>query len=369
MVRIDEATKERVNIFRLLRQGVRVDVLPQMRDIYNVLHPQTVTYGLIGQTPTLVPASRHLVDLCDGVPCEWMTLSALDSGELDKAKALLEADVKLLRVEEEVQCLPLFAVSDDLLHRINAIFRDRGIVIKAGPMRKGLIMEGYKRALQLGQEEVSYLVHFDLLRHQRAIMRQAVAVPPTWLIHEPLDDVSFVSIDLHCEDVGKLQLQQWPQFTVTKVERVENRGLWDDYASTIGLIAARRGGKIPETRLLFLGSRMSPSSWAKSDLGLDWRASAPQERSTWGLAAPLSVDLVSANDRAFFLTEDGQRQVLVVRAIIGDAAENISPNMERDQAPPGYDSIRVKTANGTDAFVVFNSEALYPAYVLTYDMH
>lgn len=106
----------------------------------------------------------------------------------------------------------------------------------------------------------------------------------------------------------------------------------------------------------------------KSTAGFDFRYS--RDTCFFGMAAYFAERAVYSDAYAYSVPQSpGQRQMFIARVAAGKAQPLLSES-DRNSAikhpPPGYHSIRGNVAPGSFAYMVYETNHAYPAYLVTY---
>ena len=152
-----------------------------------------------------------------------------------------------------------------------------------------------------------------------------------------------------------------PAAKLTRLERVQNQSLWDDYAQRRSEVAKKSadGFNANEVRC-FHGTRSFPVA-SVCELGLDFRHG--NDGSMWGRALYIAAN-ASYSDAYSSDGGNGERQFFYVRAALGRPKE--VPSDRSIRAPPtGYDSVE-GTTQGSRVHMLYNLGLAYPEYIVTY---
>ena len=159
---------------------------------------------------------------------------------------------------------------------------------------------------------------------------------------------------------------------LVKVERVQNRPLWDKYDLEMGHMKDRNGDGGINEKLLFHGTRgTDPKVIVESVKGIDFRYSNQHRNLLWGKGAYFAVN-ASYSDNYSHHNSSG-KQMLLVRVLTGQSYSYGSRNDTSLTKPPPlsqgshmlYDTVNGYT-NGSYVYVVYDHDRAYPAYLITY---
>jgi hypothetical protein len=173
-----------------------------------------------------------------------------------------------------------------------------------------------------------------------------------------------------------------PQFTmqIVRIERIQNRWLWEVYEQSKKRVSDKNGGQ-PNEMKLFHGTRKTPPVHIyNSEQGFDNRLSSSP--GLWGEGAYFAVQASYSNNYAF-TTPDGYKQMFMAMVITGITCKYDQHNDRTLKAPPinrssrtlssgvsmfenqRYDSVSGYTY-GTEVFIIYEHGKAYPAYLITY---
>uniref|UniRef100_A0A7S1PKE8 Poly [ADP-ribose] polymerase n=1 Tax=Percolomonas cosmopolitus TaxID=63605 RepID=A0A7S1PKE8_9EUKA len=196
------------------------------------------------------------------------------------------------------------------------------------------------------------------------LSKQQNDLPTHW---EPMERDEYTKVvpasDDERQKVERDFLVTTPEATITSVERIQSVHLWKKYASHRQVLEQRRGKKMTELSL-FHGTRSTqPSVIFESEKGFDRTHSRKDCLFGSGFYfaknSRYSVSYAS-------VTPDGKRQMFVARVLVGDFAEDV-PQAQHTAPPAHKDSIKANL-NGSDVYVVFHSESVYPEFLVTFSV-
>ena len=161
-----------------------------------------------------------------------------------------------------------------------------------------------------------------------------------------------------------------PQKHIIKIERIQNRWLWEIYYQHKDRIKRKNDGVINE-KLLFHGTRNTlPSSIYKDDEGFDMKFS---RIGLWGMGNYFSVNASYSDCYAHYLC-DGTLQIFLAKVLTGRSIELQPDNSLR--LPPVIQpsmkgSLRYDTvnghSNGSRIYVTYSNDKAYPFYLISYN--
>ena len=164
-----------------------------------------------------------------------------------------------------------------------------------------------------------------------------------------------------------------PHVRLLKLERIQNKPLWDKYALEMVHMRDRNGDGGINEKLLFHGTRKTdPKVIVGSVKGIDFRYSSEDRSLLWGKGAYFAVN-ASYSDSYSHRSSCG-KQMLLVRVLTGQSysyGHRKDPSLTK---PPPlshgshmlYDTVNGHT-NGSDVYIVYDHDRAYPAYLITYN--
>ena len=175
-----------------------------------------------------------------------------------------------------------------------------------------------------------------------------------------------------------------PHFNVriTKVERIQNKWLWEAYLLAKDRMFSKNGEH--NEKLLFHGTKeTSPKAIYNSEQGFDNRLAS---QGLYGEGAYFAEKSSYSHDYAHRL-DDGCKQMFLAKVITGMSYECDSTDRTLKAPPPKpmhessleasggrkfegerYDSVTAVT-NGSRIYVIYELGRVYPAYLITYKTH
>lgn len=166
-----------------------------------------------------------------------------------------------------------------------------------------------------------------------------------------------------------------PALNIQKVERVQNRTLWQKYKLEGEQMSERNNGQTNE-KLLFHGTNATdPYQIARSDSGIDFRCSTRERKLMWGSGAYFAENARYSDSYAYRLSDETTRQMMIVSVLTGipcQYGKTQNPELTKppDRVPgqPGqlYDTVKGHSG-GSDIYVVYDHCKSCPAYIITYN--
>ena len=162
---------------------------------------------------------------------------------------------------------------------------------------------------------------------------------------------------------------------MVKIERVQNRYLWQEFLSTKMQIAAKNKGEVNQ-RVLFHGTRNTiPNKiWeGKNASGFDPRLG----RGYYGVGAYFAQLAKYSVANYSYNAGQGQRQLFLAAVLCGDTkvygmtkAQSLkrAPDLPagHKRAPGLYDSVQGGPHDGSIMYIVYEGSQAYPLYLYTY---
>ena len=176
------------------------------------------------------------------------------------------------------------------------------------------------------------------------------------------------------EEVGKVR-ETIRGASVVRLERIQNKWLWERYSFARKRMLKTNKGHVNEKHL-FHGTRGTPPEKVfRSEKGVDFRFS---REGLWGTGSYFAVN-ASYSDAYAYSTPGGinEKQMFICNVLTGDsynAGTNTDSSLRQPPLKSGhnndevrYDSVKGYT-NGSNVYVVYDHEKVYPAYLVTYGM-
>ena len=153
---------------------------------------------------------------------------------------------------------------------------------------------------------------------------------------------------------------------IVKIERIQNKWLWEKYYQHSERMLRKNEGMANEM-LLFHGTRNNkPSDIYEHEEGFDLRFG---RAGMWGNGNYFAVNASYSNSYAYHLP-DGTRQMLLAKVLTGYSTELASDSTLR--MPPirtketiRYDTVTGRT-NGSQVYIAYSNDKAYPFYLISY---
>ena len=167
-----------------------------------------------------------------------------------------------------------------------------------------------------------------------------------------------------------LELFVFSQITLWKIERIQNRRLWDMHREEEKKMRCNNDCDV-NAMDLFYGDRDAKDSQIYSS-GFDYRFT---RSGTCGKGHYFSVEASYSHDCAY-QDSVGNRHIILARVLTGNSFEippwlnlrGVPLRLKRTEScgvDIDYDSVN-RPANGSTVFVTYRSEKAYPLYLITY---
>ena len=195
-----------------------------------------------------------------------------------------------------------------------------------------------------------------------------IEMPREW---EPqTDNVAIKEVAIGCPEwkrVAQLVLDTLPQVDVLKIERIQNRSLWEKYVFHARRMKEKNKGNLSERELFHGTSGTLPEKiYADEEEGFDMRFS---RRGMWG-QGNYFAERASYSDNYAYQHPNGTKQLFLAKVLTGDSIELKSD--EKLRMPPlkkdgttRYDTVNGIT-HGCRVYIAYSNDKAYPLYLITY---
>eukprot|EP00731_Ephydatia_muelleri_P015066 Em0008g786a len=159
---------------------------------------------------------------------------------------------------------------------------------------------------------------------------------------------------------------------ITKLERIQNKWLWERFVFAKQRMVEKNKGQVKEMKLFHGTKNTRPKEIFKSEQGFDPRYSS---QGMWGTGAYFAVDAKYSDNYSHI--SGIFKQMILARVLTGDTCR-CAPDSSLKMPPlkpclkvqgafenERYDSVSGHT-RGSDIFVIYDNEKAYPAYLITY---
>ena len=276
---------------------------------------------------------------------------------LDKAKKEIDDFLKSNLVVEDISLTS--ALPSDLMHDI----RKKYDVEVSDLTPNKVVLKGLSNNVMRATMEVKELLLRDYTKGTTMLY------PVEW---EPQnDELELKLLSSGTPEWSKVSLQlhaTLPSAKIIKIERVQNKWLWEKYGQHSERMKKKNGGMINE-KMLFHGTRNnSPCSIYQDEEGFDMRFS---NAGMWGNGNYFAVNASYSDGYAHQLS-DGTKQIFLAKVLTGDSIQLESNNTLR--MPPikdfskgivRYDTVTGYT-KGSQVFIAYSNDKAYPFYLISY---
>lgn len=187
---------------------------------------------------------------------------------------------------------------------------------------------------------------------------------------EPLELKPLTRTSPEWSKVSQKFLATMPSTNVVKIERIQNKWLWEKYSQHSERMKRKNKGVINEM-LLFHGTCNTPPSCIYQDEeGFDMRFS---NAGMWGNGNYFAVNASYSHSYAHPLS-DGTRQMFLAKVLTGYSIQQASnrslrmPPVRQHSAKGGdmkYDTVSGVTG-GSQVFITYSNDKAYPFYLISY---
>lgn len=166
--------------------------------------------------------------------------------------------------------------------------------------------------------------------------------------------------------VAQLVLETLPQVDVMKIERIQNRYLWEKYIFHARRMTEKNKGVINEKELFHGTSGTLPEKiYADEEEGFDMRFS---RSGMWG-QGNYFAEKASYSDNYAYQHPNGTKQFFLAKVLTGDSTELKSDTKLR-MPPLKNGNVRYDTVNGIThgcrVYISYSNDKAYPLYLITY---
>ena len=201
---------------------------------------------------------------------------------------------------------------------------------------------------------------------------KADSYPDEWepQYEEPLELKPLTGTSPEWSKVSQKFLATMPSANIVKIERIQNKWLWEKYSQHSERMKRKNEGVINEM-LLFHGTRNTPPSCIYQDEeGFDTRFS---NAGMWGNGNYFAVNGSYSHGYAHSLS-DGTQQMFLAKVLTGHSIKQTSnsslrmPPVRQRSAKGGdmrYDTVSGETG-GSRVFITYSNDKAYPFYLISY---
>ena len=198
----------------------------------------------------------------------------------------------------------------------------------------------------------------------------SVVYPKEWETQN--ETLELKVLERHCNEWSEVAQKfraTLPQKYIVKIERIQNKWLWEKYYQHRDRMKRKNDGVINE-KLLFHGTRNTlPSTIYQDEEGFDMRFGRV---GMWGNGNYFAVNASYSDDYAHRLP-DGTQQMFLAKVLTGRSTELQPDNKIR--LPPviqpavkgnlRYDTVNGET-NGSRVYIAYSNDKAYPFYLISY---
>ena len=192
-------------------------------------------------------------------------------------------------------------------------------------------------------------------------------IPKEW---EPqTDNVAIKEVPIGSQEwkrVAYLVLDTLPQVEVMKIERIQNRHLWEKYSFHARRMKQKNNGNISEKELFHGTSGTLPEKiYADEEEGFDMRFS---RSGMWG-QGNYFAEKASYSDNYAYQHPNDTKQLFLARVLTGDTIE-LKSDAKLRMPPIKEGGVRYDTVNGVThgcrVYISYSNDKAYPFYLITY---
>ena len=194
-----------------------------------------------------------------------------------------------------------------------------------------------------------------------------IEMPKEW---EPqTDNVAIKEVPVGTSEwnhVAQLVKDTLPQVDVMKIERIQNRRLWDKYSFHAQRMKEKNNGTINEKELFHGTSGTLPEKiYADEEEGFDMRFS---RSGMWG-QGNYFAEKANYSDNYAYQHSNGTKQLFLAKVLTGDSIQLESDTKLR-MPPVKKGNVRYDTVNGVThgcrVYISYSNDKAYPFYLITY---
>ena len=317
-------------------------------------------------TPSLQPEAVRSMSGNASVKVSYLSKSATKDDLLRRLRRISGASVKMRDAADQkfnyayINCTNR-KVAEEVVHCLNS--RSVG----GNNLRAKIVEQASPRSVPPAVEPPKLQKSFD--------------VPREW--EGDLESFSLKDVPAESTEFKKMLLlmqQTMPSVKITKLERVQNKWLWNRYSQHCDEIKEKNGGVLMEKELFHGTGVNDPCLIYKGEEGFDVRFC---RTGMWGRGNYFTANAIYSHRYAYATrnsSEVGCRQMFLARVNIGETYECrpdstlTMPPVKPSSQPTSssvpfsvvrYDSVTGVT-NGSRVFVVYDNRKAYPLYLITY---
>ena len=265
-----------------------------------------------------------------------------------------------LKVSYQLNREPLVKLASSFCVEVESSYEDK-IILKG----QKIYLEKVLILLQKKQLELQ-------AKHQTLnSITSGVSYPSEW---EPQSDEIELKSVLHgskeWSNVEADMKKSMPGVRLIKVERIQNKGLWEKYNFCKRRLYIKNRSDVNEMRL-FHGTRTNPPEKIyRSEHGFDFRFGSS---GMWGRGAYFAVNASYSSNYAYRSVDPtcSGRQIFMAYVLTGDSKKMradsslVVPPCKEGRTDERYDSVNGDSGT-SQIYVVYDHDKSYPAYLITF---
>ena len=194
-----------------------------------------------------------------------------------------------------------------------------------------------------------------------------VEYPEEWELQDEVLELRVLT--RHSDEWSKVARQfnvTLPQKYIVKIERIQNKWLWEKYYQHRDRMK-RKNDRVINEKFLFHGTRNTlPSNIYKDEEGFDMRFG---RAGMWGNGNYFAVNASYSDDYAY-RRPDGTQQMFLAKVLTGRSIE-LPPHSTLRLPPKGQGNMRYDTVNGetngSRVYIAYSNDKAYPFYLISYN--
>ena len=201
------------------------------------------------------------------------------------------------------------------------------------------------------------------------------STPSEWDNDDSSDSCSLKTVSSNSSEFAKVQglmLDTLPNVRIIKLQRIQNKWLWNRYYQHREQMKKKNQGIVNEKDLFHGTSNIDPKDIYACEEGFDMRFSA---RGLWGQGIYFAVN-ASYSDNYAHITTNG-RQMFLAKVVVGATSVYLRSDKSLRMPPrkpsitkilfagERYDSVSGNT-QGSEVYIIYDNQKAYPFYLITY---
>jgi len=236
-----------------------------------------------------------------------------------------------------------------------------------------MMPDGKSVQLKGSRERVIDMVEIILpLLNPEVEVIPAVPYPPHWTL--PQDDalvlVSLVDGSPEWSNVEALLRRTLPNIKVAKIDRIQNKQLWENFHHNIRRMKARLQHD-PVVSQMFHGTSSNDPKLIYGDIHHDGFHTNFSRAGMWGRGTYFAVNASYSGGSYAYNMAGGQKQMMLCQVLVGDSiklpsdSSIVLPPIKPGANAERYDSVTGNTG-GSDVVIVYDNGRAYPEYLITF---